>query len=1122
MVLQDNMLGKNKLPAAKPNDTTAKIPCKFLAVGHCNNGSKCPFSHQRDAVQEKSALVCMYYLKGNCRYGTACRLPHSKPKDLKQTTPPKRASLPISSPSIPTTPPTPATSTTGASSTTVTTPSITVLTLPPAHIVPANSSPQPPATILSTSQKSFNHLMVKPTTSALPPPLFTTGSPFDASPLALFNSPQLTSPQPTYFIKQFDNSFNLDDEDEEEEEVEDEDAAVPFFPSSLNELLTPKEQEDLSSSFEFGHRRGKSLTLSAASSSLKSFGNWGGISGVLVTGKDTNDRKSQNLSYGNDGWPVYEDDNGMFEMDSHVVKPSYANIAKSTAPTNGSVSPTIVSTSTVVAPKTVIKSEQVVMEELCPFATYGNCRYNDKCRYLHGLPCPFCKKNILHPHHEAQRQEHLESCEKEMEEKGSVDEEQDLECVVCMEKVKSKKDARFGLLSCEHCVCLTCIRQWRTNENMGTSKSCPICRKPTYFITPSSTFISNPAQKAALIQTYKQKLSQIDCKHFQFGEGVCPFGNSCFYRHVNRDGERVIERKVVGGTGEEERVGKVQLSEFLEWEERKRQNRRERANTNGEDSSNQYNSSGLLFAVIFIPIFIKFSHPPNSLPPSLYTSFFTTAGVSSENIICSQVGSNILKDGGSAVDAVIAASICIGVTNMYSSGLGGGGFLLVAGGNQEAKVVDFREEAPGAATRDMYKKNPDLGRVGGLSAGVPGEVRGFEVAHKKYGKLPWKRLFSESIRLCYEGWIVNRILESRIKAVGDLMLNDTAFREVFAPKGIPLKQGDRIKRVALGKTLESIANGGPEVFYSGWIAKSLVSTVQAHNGIITMADMKNYEAKVLDPIEGTYRGYKVLSTPVPSSGPLLISVLNILEGYDLNKDGRSTTNIHRMIEAYKYGFAQRSYFGDPVDAKTFDAKHYEPFFEIKENHGTMHVSIMDSTGLSASLTSTVNLLFGARLMDQKTGIILNDEMDDFSTPDIPNYFGLKPSPYNFIKPKKRPLSSSTPTIIFNSSDLIYPYLVIGASGGSRIPTSTIQTILNVIDYKLPTIDAVNDGRLHCQLIPEEIVIEDEVDRKLEAGLIEKGHKVSVLKKIWETKMIRVLRNFFKDFSHVKVCIFHWC
>ncbi|KAJ3038757.1 hypothetical protein HDV00_000331 [Rhizophlyctis rosea] len=440
--------------------------------------------------------------------------------------------------------------------------------------------------------------------------------------------------------------------------------------------------------------------------------------------------------------------------------------------------------------------------------------------------------------------------------------------------------------------------------------------------------------------------------------------------------------------------------------------------------------------------------------------------------------------------------------------------MVIRDKNGSSLFIDFREEAPSKAHTHMYDKDPLQAQFGGLAVGVPGEVRGFEEAHKRYGKLPWQRLFEPSIQLSRNGWIAEEVLEQRVAYAKDLISNDPEFRKVFAPNGTLVKKGDTVRRPNLADALESIGRDGPYVFYEGWIAEQLVETTQANGGILTLKDMKKYKAKVLPTLNGSYRGRKIITTPLPTSGPVLLSILNIMEGFPLPSNGRTAVNYHRLIEAYKFAYAQRTFYGDPVDPiyrnisdiaaefvskevaeanrkrlddnHTFNISYYKPSFAGKEDHGTAHISVLGPDGMAVSLTTTVNLLFGAQVMDAATGIILNDEMDDFSIPNVTNAFGLPPSPYNYIHPGKRPLSSCVPTIVEKDGQV---ELIIGASGGSRIITSVAQGIVDVLDYDMDAWEAVADKRAHHQLFPNMLVLEDGFDEGFISGFEERGHKI---------------------------------
>ena len=493
--------------------------------------------------------------------------------------------------------------------------------------------------------------------------------------------------------------------------------------------------------------------------------------------------------------------------------------------------------------------------------------------------------------------------------------------------------------------------------------------------------------------------------------------------------------------------------------------------------------------------------------------------VASEHPQCSEIGLDMLKRGGSAVDAVIASGLCIGTINSFSSGIGGGGFMLVRDPTGTSRVFDFRETAPAAANKTMYDSRPKASELGGLAVAVPGELSGYWNAHQRYGRLNWSVLFEPSITIARTGFNVSRLLIEKLNDEREHVLADEGMRAVFAPTGDLVKEGQLITRPNYADTLQQIAMGGVQAFYTGAIAQSLVDLVQRKGGIMTMDDLAQYQAKLKDPVTGWYKGRKLITAPLPASGPVLISILNILEKYNFGShDGsrKSIDDVHHLIEAIKFGYAQRTEMGDTdfldmedrlaeimskdyaaavranITGKTHPVEYYNPVYDTVENHGTTHVNALDENDMAASMTSTVNLYFGARIMDPVTGIILNDEMDDFSLPNKTNYFGLRPSPANFIVPGKKPLSSSVPTIIETDGRV---ELIAGASGGSKIITATLQLILNVLDWHMNVQQAINAPRLHHQLVPNEVWMEEGYGEWFRSELREKrGHEVVQLSK----------------------------
>ncbi|CAO3619887.1 unnamed protein product [Mucor hiemalis] len=387
---------------------------------------------------------------------------------------------------------------------------------------------------------------------------------------------------------------------------------------------------------------------------------------------------------------------------------------------------------------------------------------------------------------------------------------------------------------------------------------------------------------------------------------------------------------------------------------------------------------------------------------------------------CSNVGVDILKKGGNAVDAAIASTLCIGVIDSFATGIGGGGFMLIRSPNGTFEFIDFRETAPKAATHDMFVKDPSLAAVGPLSVAVPGEIRGLELAHKRHGKLAWSELFAPSIRIARNGFKATGLLEIRVKTEELWMKNSSEWADVYYPNGVAINEGDIVKRPTLANTLELISEKGADEFYEGEIAKKLVKTIQTAGGIITLEDFKNYKPIIRPTMSTYYNGRKITTCSEPTSGPVILSVLNLIERFQFKVEGLTGLNLHRLVEAFKFGYAFRTEMGDPdfihnterieeittkdfastirrqiTDDITHDPLYYNPKFDHIESHGTMHLSVVDEHDGAVALTSTVNLIFGSHIMDAETGIVLNDEMDDFSIPNTPNMFGLYPSEFNY-------------------------------------------------------------------------------------------------------------------------------
>ncbi|KAJ5247133.1 Glutathione hydrolase proenzyme [Penicillium chermesinum] len=496
--------------------------------------------------------------------------------------------------------------------------------------------------------------------------------------------------------------------------------------------------------------------------------------------------------------------------------------------------------------------------------------------------------------------------------------------------------------------------------------------------------------------------------------------------------------------------------------------------------------------------------------------------VATENSICSQHGIDILTMGGNAADALVASQLCVGVTGMYHSGIGGGGFMVVRSPDGEYEFIDFRETAPAAAYQDMFKNNTNAAVYGGLASGVPGEIRGLEYLHKKYGILPWSTVVMPAVRTAREGFPVSedlvRYSEAAVSSRGeDFLANDPNWALDFAPNGTRLGLGDIITRKRYADTLETIAKQGPDAFYSGAIADTMINAIQKANGTMVVEDLTNYTVAIRNTSQITYRGQTVTSTTTPSSGSVALSILSILNTYDDFFTSEQTLNLstHRFDEAIRFAYGQRTELGDPgfvpgmekyerdmlkqstvdeirgkiSDQHTLNVSAYDPSgLESLETPGTSHLAVADHTGLAVSSITTVNLLFGSQVLVPETGIIMNNEMDDFSIPGVSNSFGFIPSEANFIRPGKRPMSSITPVIVTRPDGQLA--LVAGSAGGSRIITATVASIIHVIDQGLDAAEALAKPRLHDQLVPDQTTFEYAYDNSTVAFMKSRGHNVT--------------------------------
>ncbi|MHA7848145.1 gamma-glutamyltransferase [Serratia sp. D1N4] len=469
--------------------------------------------------------------------------------------------------------------------------------------------------------------------------------------------------------------------------------------------------------------------------------------------------------------------------------------------------------------------------------------------------------------------------------------------------------------------------------------------------------------------------------------------------------------------------------------------------------------------------------------------------------LASQVGVDILKMGGNAVDAAVAVGYAQAVVNPCCGNIGGGGFMTVHLADGTDTFINFRETAPAAASADMYldangKVKKDASLYGYLASGVPGTVLGMETAREKYGKLSREQVLAPAIKLAREGFILTRADTDILDTTITRFKQDQEAAKIFLRKdGSPLQPGDLLVQTDLSNTLEAIAKQGPSAFYLGKIPQAVEDAAKKGGGILTAADFASYKVTESAPITCSYRGYKFVSAPPPSSGGVtLCETLNIVEGYDLKSMGfNSAAAIHTMTEAMRHAYMDRNtYLGDPafiknpvdrlvsksyaeqirkqiVANKATPSENVQPGMEPHEKPETTHYSIVDSHGNAVSTTYTVNGRFGSVVIAPGTGFFLNDEMDDFTVKvGEKNLYGLVQGTANAIAPGKRPLSSMSPTLVTKDNKI---FMVLGSPGGSRIITITLQTALNVIDHGMAPQEAVDAPRIHHQWLPDEVYYE---------------------------------------------------
>ena len=506
--------------------------------------------------------------------------------------------------------------------------------------------------------------------------------------------------------------------------------------------------------------------------------------------------------------------------------------------------------------------------------------------------------------------------------------------------------------------------------------------------------------------------------------------------------------------------------------------------------------------------------------------------VVSQHRLASEVGAQILADGGNAVDAAVAVGFALAVVLPRAGNLGGGGFMMIhLAEENKTLAIDYREMAPATASADMFldaegKVDKTKAMFSHAAAGVPGTVAGLVHVQQRYGTLALKNVLAPAIDLARNGFAVTRDLADKLATTAHLQRQPASRAAYYKADGSPYTTGERLRQHDLAWSLQQISDGGAAAFYQGPIADKIADDMAANGGLITREDLANYRVMERQPVLGQYRGYQIASMPPPSSGGVhLVQMLNVLEQFPLATYGASSAaSLHPMIETMKLAYADRSkYLGDPdyVDvpvaeltskayakrlAAGINSKRARPSSDIgpqlklaDESRDTTHYSVMDRWGNAVSNTYTLNFSFGSGITVPGTGILLNNEMDDFSAkPGVPNAYGLIGAEANAIAGGKRPLSSMTPTLVFKDGK---PLLVTGSPGGSRIITTVLQVVLNVIDHGMNVADAVQAPRIHHQWLPDRLFIEPGFSPDTLALLQERGHQIQQVRTMGSVQSI---------------------
>ena len=503
--------------------------------------------------------------------------------------------------------------------------------------------------------------------------------------------------------------------------------------------------------------------------------------------------------------------------------------------------------------------------------------------------------------------------------------------------------------------------------------------------------------------------------------------------------------------------------------------------------------------------------------------------VASGHPIASEIGLGVLKSGGNAIDAAVATGFALGVVDGHNSGIGGGCFMLIRLANGKVVAIDGRETAPAKAHRNMFlrdgKADTALSQAGPLASGVPGEVAAFDYASRHFGRTPWKSLVEPSVEVAESGYRLAAIQARRLEAVSNAMSRFEASRQVFFRNNKPLQAGDLFKQPDLARTYRHLATDGASWFYRGGFAQAADKWMRENGGLLALPDFAAYQVLLREPVETKYRGYRVVSFPPPSSGGVhVIQMLNMLEAFSVKRMDEGT-RWHVMAETMKLAFADRAYWlGDPDFApvpKGLVAKEYARTLartiqldrtSIVSGHGTppdwessvfekhtTHFSVADAEGNWIACTATINTSFGSKVVIPDTGVVMNNQMDDFSVqPGVANAFGLVGAEANAVEPGKRPLSSMSPTLVFKGQ---HPILALGAAGGPKIISTVLTELVLMLDLGLTPEQAVSSPRIHHQWSPDTLVVEDTLSQSLQSDLARRGHRVDVQKAISTSQII---------------------